>query len=270
VFRLQHELEDDAATEQSALLVQMRRSTLQALGEASGFRVFHLTQVLASIDREIGRGKTSAQQLASSRITRAHRLGASLTDGVLATVGVHAIQHDVSPELLTAVLDVTNDQVRAVWSELGTKLKTTVRRAALGVTDINQAVAQVAASIRDVKTFGTAEARAETIIRTEVNRTFSLSNHARMQQSNERLGGTLKKWWLTADDDRVRPAHAAAGEDYGPENAIAIDEPFVVDGEDLMQPLDPSGSAGNTINCRCRSVPFVEEITRPSPLRLAA
>jgi hypothetical protein len=32
---------------------------------------------------------------------------------------------------------------------------------------------------------------------------------------------------------------------------VPIDEPFIVSGEELMYPGDPSGSAGNVINCRC-------------------
>ena len=30
-----------------------------------------------------------------------------------------------------------------------------------------------------------------------------------------------------------------------------MDEPFEVDGEQLMYPGDPAGSAGNIINCQC-------------------
>lgn len=270
VLRQQHALENVGVREQLQLLRQMRRDTLRALGEASGFRLFHLTQVLAAIDREIARGRAVAQQLASGITTRAYRLGASLVDGAVAAIGVASTLADVSPELLSAVLEVTNDQLRSVWSELGTRLKTTVRRAALGVTEPEKAIGQVAAAIRDVKTFGTAEARAETIIRTEVNRTFSLAAQRRLEQSNERLGGRLKKWWLATDDDRTRDAHREAGERYGPENAIPVDEPFVVDGEELMEPLDPAGSPENVINCRCRLVPYVDDVVVPEPLRLAS
>jgi len=30
-----------------------------------------------------------------------------------------------------------------------------------------------------------------------------------------------------------------------------MDQPFIVDGESLDYPGDPSGSAANVINCRC-------------------
>ena len=33
--------------------------------------------------------------------------------------------------------------------------------------------------------------------------------------------------------------------------SIPVDEPFDVDGEPMMYPHDPSGSAFNVVNCRC-------------------
>jgi hypothetical protein len=271
VFRAQHALEDAAIREQLRLLAEMRRATLSALGEASGFRLFHLSQVLAAIDREIERGRAAAQQLASRSTTRAYRLGADLVDGAIFSVGPSAGGlADVSPELLSALLDVTNDQIRSVWSELGTSLKATVRRTALGITDPFAAMGEIARMIRNPKVFGTPMNRAEVIIRTEVNRTFSIATQSRLEQSDERLGGGLGKWWLAVDDDRTRPDHAEAGRRYGPDNPIPVDQAFIVGGERLMYPLDPNGSAEQTIQCRCRSVPSVLFVRLPAPIRLAS
>ena len=58
--------------------------------------------------------------------------------------------------------------------------------------------------------------------------------------------------WLTSLDGNERPAHAEAnGQQKSGE------EPFIVGGEALMHPLDPNGSAGNTINCRCTVIPII-------------
>ncbi len=66
------------------------------------------------------------------------------------------------------------------------------------------------------------------------------------------MGVVLKKQWLAASDERVRDSHADAdGQEVEP------DEPFVVNGEELMYPGDPAGSAENVINCRCTQVPVV-------------
>ena len=59
----------------------------------------------------------------------------------------------------------------------------------------------------------------------------------------------MLKVWKTMGDDNVRPAHQDAELDYV--DGIPLDEPYIVDGEELWWPGDPSGSDGNVINCRC-------------------
>lgn len=54
------------------------------------------------------------------------------------------------------------------------------------------------------------------------------------------------KQWLTQGDSKVRIAHREAKG-----QTVLIDDSFSVDGESLSYPGDPSGSARNTINCRC-------------------
>lgn len=86
--------------------------------------------------------------------------------------------------------------------------------------------------------------RAMRIARTETSMAASSGRQRAFEES-----GVSGKVWLSAKDDNVREAHRQAGQDYA--SPIAIDEPFVVDGEKLMHPGDPSGSPGNVINCRC-------------------
>lgn len=50
-------------------------------------------------------------------------------------------------------------------------------------------------------------------------------------------------------DTRTREAHFAADG-----QVVALDQPFVVDGEELDYPGDPNGSGDNVINCRCSFV----------------
>ena len=62
--------------------------------------------------------------------------------------------------------------------------------------------------------------------------------------------GIELKSWLSSHGPNVRPAHAEAEQRYD-SKPIPLDEPFLVDGEELMYPGDPSGSPGNIINCQC-------------------
>ena len=89
--------------------------------------------------------------------------------------------------------------------------------------------------------------RAATIARTEL---FAATNEARHLTMVD--NGVQWKQWLTARDERVREAHMLADGQI-----VKLNEPFIVNGEYLMYPGDPAGSAGNIINCRCVSIPVV-------------
>jgi len=94
--------------------------------------------------------------------------------------------------------------------------------------------------------------RAPAIAETETN---SAVNAGRLMAM--RAAKVQKKRWQTAEDEKVRPAHALAGAAYA--EGIPVDEPFIVGGEALMYPGDPHGSIGNIINCRCYSFPVLED-----------
>lgn len=59
---------------------------------------------------------------------------------------------------------------------------------------------------------------------------------------------TVVHRWITMQDEKVRPAHAAA---HG--QTVRVDEPFIVGGERLRHPGDTGlgASHANTSDCRC-------------------
>lgn len=67
-----------------------------------------------------------------------------------------------------------------------------------------------------------------------------------------KLNGMTHKIWVTASTGSVRPAHAEADG-----MVVRVNDHFSVGGENLLLPSDPSGSLGNTANCRCE-VQFVQ------------
>ena len=252
VLRDSAKLEDAAVRAQLRILRATRRDILARMVNAGAFDRYRLTTLLQAVDSEISRGRDAAQVAAGSSASQSYGLGSTFTRSIISTDSIVG----TSQELVRAVIDVTTDQVRDVWGELGSKLKMTVRRATLGVSDPYEAMKTLSRSIRDPKTFGRAFWRAEAIVRTEVGRAFSVASQSELERG-ARAGVKGRKYWLTARDERVRDAHVRAGRDYDEASAIAHDEAFIVDGEPLMFPGDPNGSPGNTINCRCVSVPVV-------------
>jgi len=90
-----------------------------------------------------------------------------------------------------------------------------------------------------------------------------------IRASNAGSWGLFKGWgaefkeWLATPDRRTRPTHLRAWADYsegGTPGPIPIDQPFIVGGEQLMFPGDPSGSCENVCQCRCTMLPFFPEM----------
>lgn len=91
------------------------------------------------------------------------------------------------------------------------------------------------------------------IARTETTR---VENSAKQDvgEQGKKLGFKMKKQWISTSDGRTRPEHAGADGQI-----VDIDKPFIVGGEELMYPGDESGSAWNTINCRCTTINIIEK-----------
>lgn len=83
---------------------------------------------------------------------------------------------------------------------------------------------------------------AERIARTEL---ATASNYGAFVGAQS-TGIEMVKVWNTVLDGRERQAHQDA---YG--QSVKMNQPFIVGGEVLNVPGDKTGSAGNTINCRC-------------------
>ena len=95
---------------------------------------------------------------------------------------------------------------------------------------------------------GYSKYQAERFIRTE---TTAISNKAILESATTIFPkDQLQKEWSTALDGRERASHRAADG-----QTVPYDQPFIVQGEELMQPGDRNGSASNVVNCRCAAIP---------------
>ncbi|AXR80795.1 phage minor head protein [Natrarchaeobaculum sulfurireducens] len=75
--------------------------------------------------------------------------------------------------------------------------------------------------------------------------------------AHEEAPGVVAEEWNTNLDGREREAHADA---HG--QIVPVDATFLVGGEELLHPHDPSGSIENTTRCRCSALPvFTDDLT---------
>lgn len=88
--------------------------------------------------------------------------------------------------------------------------------------------------------------RANTIARTE---THSAAQNGSLQVAAD-SGKVRLKRWVPVRDGRTRQGDNSDFNHYSPDRGeVPVNEPFIISGEQLMHPGDPSGSAGNIINC---------------------
>lgn len=97
--------------------------------------------------------------------------------------------------------------------------------------------------------------RRENISRTETMRASNAGSHNLYKSWDP---GLYKEWLATADN-RTRDDHLDAWQRYregGAPGPIPLDEPFIVGGEPMMYPGDPSASAKQVCFCRCTELPW--------------
>lgn len=112
-----------------------------------------------------------------------------------------------------------------------------------------ESTAQIARRVDSVLTFTDSEnwdnrARVIAITESTRHRNSSLLAHGLLSEKNGRRD--LAKQWDTRMDTRERPAHRLAND-----QVQVLNHPFMVDGEPLLFPGDPVGSADNSCGCRC-------------------
>ena len=149
-------------------------------------------------------------------------------------------------DITTPIVDGAIAQwIRAYGGQKITEITSTT------MNDINEIVANGIAEGLSEREIGRAisliaptksASRSQTIARTEA--------HASSQGISLAVAGEseipMVKVWLASGGERTREAHSNADG-----QTVSLSSPFNVGGESLDYPGDPSGSAGNVINCRC-------------------
>jgi SPP1 gp7 family putative phage head morphogenesis protein len=240
-----------------AVLEQTRREVIAELRNVppERFRAFFLKELQGSIDQKIAALEQRLKQELAPRIEAALQAGRRSALEPAAVLEVSVPLTDLPQNLVDVVQGFTADLIKRISDETRARINADLAVSILRGDSILDAGRRIGRSLGSRgTTFGAISNRAETIARTEILRAYAVAQQASFRQMADYVP-KLKKQWIASLDDRVRPAHRQA---HG--QTRDWDEPFTVDGEDLMYPRDPGGSPGNTINCRCVSVPVLPEV----------
>lgn len=157
------------------------------------------------------------------------------------TVARNILKNDVNPFELIAFGKATNKGM--LVNNLRSEMITAMLK--------GESIPKIARRIRNLTERNLADCIR--IARTETTRIENAARAA-IGDEGERLGFKMGKRWIATMDDRTRDAHFDMD---GVE--VLKDEPFNVDGEELMYPGDISlgASAANVCNCRCTVIYFI-------------
>jgi hypothetical protein len=274
-------MEDETIRQILALLKELRNGIAGEIGQVTDWDSYRARQMDAALQRLVDEfmAQASADAQAAFR--------AAVADGELSTVEpLRAIGVDVgffqpSKAQVNVALDFSARLIQNIGDDVRKAVDQQIRLATLGqkhpldamraITDALGIEARTGVWKKRPDVVRGVAARAETDLRTEMQRMYNLAAFSQAEDGAQRVPGMTKSWMATSDG-RTRIEHLQAHQRYK-ENPIPVDEPFIVGGEKLMYPGDPNASARATVNCRCRAVyhhPAVGRVGSPLDARVAA
>jgi hypothetical protein len=249
-----------------ALLAEARKE-IAATVAATEWQAYRLPELKAAIERAMQQfGDKFGVELREAQ-GAFWEAGINFVDTPLRAVGVIAAFPAIDMTVLGIMQGYGADLVKGLARDAALKINNEITMGLMGQKTPFEVMEAVGRNLKDRSIFTSIAARAETITRTEAGRVLEAAGQARNEAAAAVVPG-LQKQWLHGESSRVpRIAHLAA---HG--QIRDVNQPFDVDGELLMYPRDPAGSAQNTINCGCYSVPYHPdwEIVGPIEERRAA
>lgn len=187
----------------------------------------------------------------------AYEAGIAAGAETASALGLSGVGFGPTSDLISIATNYTADLVRSIPTEFMTKVNGELTRAALGGRSPYEAMQAIDSLIGKGGAEGVSY-QAERIVRTEVQRIYSVTLDSQLQQFAAMVpdaGKVMKKKWVSGGNrPGRRPQHQEMDGVIVP-----FDEPFELpDGTKLMFPRDPAGPAEHTIFCGCQFVMVVD------------
>lgn len=244
------------------MVKELRAQIAVELGTGTDWDQFRAAQQTAALGALVDRFQAQLQGEVAAAVNGAYEFGGQSVAEPFTVLGIEGVFFRPNPAQLNTLLDFSARMIQKIGDDMRGQIDQQIRLAALGQKNITQTMKDITAALGVEARAGIwkkhhdpvkgVAARAETDLRTELQRVFNLSTFSQQQASAERIPGLTKSWMATGDI-RTRPSHLRAHMTYKAK-PIPINEPFIVGGAKLMYPGDPRGPPEETINCRCRPV----------------
>jgi hypothetical protein len=257
-LRAADKLSDEAIRQVVLLLRQAREKIAARIATASAFDAAMLPSLKGEVERILREFQTTYRDAFERMQLEIEDAATALVREPILRLGMNigpVSFPNLPTEITTTLANFHADQIKNVTNEAIQKITTQLDLGILGGASKDTVIKNIAEILPSRGNLGSTTARATRIVRTEANRIHSITTQARMEQSKVWVPD-LRKYWLPAYRN-TRDSHLKAGVDYGPDNAIGVDEYFIVGGFPAKYPRDPALPAEEVVNCQCRAVPVI-------------
>jgi len=246
-------LEDASVKRVISLLADVRKDVAATVASTE-WQAYHLPQMKASIERSLQ--EFGMQYGVDMREMQREfwEKGVELVDLPLRQVGIATAIPEIDTAALAILQGYSSDLVTGLTKSANRQITSEITLGLMGQKSPYDVMGAVGRNLKDKSIFKSIAHRAETIVRNEAGRVLSAASQARQESAASVVPGLQKQWHHGHSSKVPRLAHIAA---HG--QIRNVDEGFDVGGEKLMYPRDPGGSAKNTINCGCISIPYHEK-----------
>ena len=252
-------LSPEARTAIEKALADADRDILGRIAQVDpqSYTAAQLTSLRYAIDQAMAKFRVDATQTVNDLQAKAATMAnADMSATVGAALGVGQPIGTVNMQTVRIAQGYAADLISGLSADAAAKVKGVVQRAFLGGQSMSEIVEQVGRAMEGGNfsgIFTEVGDRAMRVAFNEILRVHSISGQARLEDLAKR-NQSIKKKWIHIPVARVpRISHMLADG-----QTVPVDEPYIVEGEELMFPRDPSGSPENTIYCHCVSVPWID------------
>lgn len=232
-------------------LAELQETLRQRLArqDASQFDAEHLPALLRELDRAADGWARKAAGVAADVVEGLWLRGSRLVEGPLGAAGVHLGRVILPRSLLDELQGYSASKIAGLKPAVVQRIEGHVRLMVLGGMTPHQAMVATGSEL-DKGPFKFVGFRAETQIRTEGGRIYSMAGQRRLVTAASQVPG-LKKRWLRG---KSRPNHAIAGQKRLPDEKYTL-----VNGIELMYPRELGAPVEEVANCACQSVPHKDD-----------
>lgn len=243
-------LQLDADREIARQLQDAAKAVAEMLASAgSEWERARLRALQGEIQQALARWQARATGTAHAAAGAAWIAGADLIRKPLLAGGLNFAPR-LNEEALSAIRHLLTDRITNITVAAQNRVNAHIAQVLIGTLSASDAISLITGTLGE-----STRRRARTIVYDGFALSYGRAHQDSLSQAAERLPG-LRKQWLSSGKRHPRPEHAAA---HG--QIRRVNDPFDIDGHQLMYPHDPDAPIGQTINCGCQSVVLTDGST---------